>query len=71
MTYIVYADVLFLYHVLINLTLFFMVQTILGQTIRISRTLLWTILMAALSTGIFGITRSNSFLYYIFFYKML
>ena len=67
MTNIVYADVLFLYHVLINLTLFFMVQTILGQTIRISRTLLWTILMAALSTGIFGITRSNSFLYYILY----
>lgn len=67
MTYIVYADVLFLYHVLIYLALFFMVQTILGQTIRISRTLLWTILMAALSIGIFLTTRSNSFLYYILY----
>lgn len=67
MTYIVYADVLFVYHVLIQLALLFMIQTILGHTIRIFRTLSWSILMAALSTGIFLITISRCTLYYIIY----
>lgn len=53
MTYVVYADVLFLYHCLVNVTLLCMIQTILGQSIKILRTCMWTIFMAALSTGIF------------------
>ena len=32
MTYVVYADVLFLYHCLVNVTLLCMIQTILGQS---------------------------------------
>lgn len=67
MCYVVYADVLFLYHVLIDLALFFMMQTILGQTIRITRTVLLAILMAALSTGVFIVTISNRTLYYILY----
>ena len=38
MTYVVYADVLFLYHCLVNVTLLCMIQTILGQSIKILRT---------------------------------
>lgn len=65
--YVVYADVLFLYYVLIHLALFFMVQTILGQTIRISRSILWAILTAAFSTGVFVITVHLCTLYYILY----
>lgn len=36
MTYVVYADVLFLYHCLVNVTLLCMIQTILGQSIKSS-----------------------------------
>ena len=75
MTYVVYADVLFLYHCLVNVTLLCMIQTILGQSIKILRTCMWTIFMAALSTGIFLITISlciicHKLLFYdIFSYK--
>ena len=67
MTYVVYADVLFLYHCLVNVTLLCMIQTILGQSIKILRTCMWTIFMAALSTGIFLITISYvlSIMYYM------
>ena len=67
MTYVVYADVLFLYHCLVNVTLLCMIQTILGQTIKILRTCMWTIFMAALSTGIFLITISLCTLYYVLY----
>lgn len=67
MTYVVYADVLFLYHCLVNVTLLCMIQTILGQSIKILRTCLWTIFMAALSTGIFLITISLCTLYYVLY----
>lgn len=67
MTYVVYADVLFLYHCLVNVTLFCMIQTILGQSIKILRTCMWTIFMAALSTGIFLITISLCTLYYVLY----
>ena len=67
MTYVVYADVLFLYHCLVNVTLLCMIQTILGQSIKILRTCMWTIFMAALSTGIFLITRSLCTLYYVLY----
>lgn len=67
MTYVVYADVLFLYHCLVNVTLLCMIQTILGQSIKILRTCMWTIFMAALSTGIFLITISLCTLYYILY----
>ena len=65
MTYVVYADVWFLYHCLVNVTLLCMIQTILGQSIKILRTCMWTIFMAALSTGIFLITISLCTLYYV------
>ena len=67
MTYVVYADVLFLYHCLVNVTLLCMIQTILGQSIKILRTCMWTIFMAALSTGIFLITISLCTLYYVLY----
>lgn len=67
MTYVVYADVLFLYHCLVNVTLLCMIQTILGQSIKIPRTCMWTIFMAALSTGIFLITISLCTLYYVLY----
>ena len=67
MTYVVYADVLFLYHCLVNVTLLCMIQTILGQSIKILRTSMWTIFMAALSTGIFLITISLCTLYYVLY----
>ena len=67
MTYVVYADVLFLYHALVDLTLLCMIQATLGQTIKIRRTLMWTFFMAALSTGIFWITVSFGTLYYILY----
>lgn len=67
MTYVVYADVLFLYHYLVNVTLLCMIQTILGQSIKILRTCMWTIFMAALSTGIFLITISLCTLYYVLY----
>ena len=62
-----YADVLFLYHCLVNVTLLCMIQTILGQSIKILRTCMWTIFMAALSTGIFLITISLCTLYYVLY----
>lgn len=67
MTYVVYADVLFLYHCLVNVTLLCMIQTILGQSIKILRTCMWTIFMAALSTGIFLITISLCTFYYVLY----
>ena len=67
MTYVVYADVLFLYHCLVNVTLLCMIQTILGQSIKILRTCMWTIFMAALSTGIFLIPISLCTLYYVLY----
>ena len=67
MTYVVYANVLFLYHCLVNVTLLCMIQTILGQSIKILRTCMWTIFMAALSTGIFLITISLCTLYYVLY----
>ena len=67
MTYVVFADVLFLYHCLVNVTLLCMIQTILGQSIKILRTCMWTIFMAALSTGIFLITISLCTLYYVLY----
>lgn len=67
MTYVVYADVLFLYHCLVNVTLLCMIQTILGQSIKILRTCMWTIFMAALSTGIFLLTISLCTLYYVLY----
>ena len=67
MTYVVYADVLFLYHCLVNVTLLCMIQTILGQSIKILRTCMLTICMAALSTGIFLITISLCTLYYVLY----
>ncbi len=68
MTYIVYADVLFGYHMLIHLTLFFMISAMLWQTIRITRTILWALLTAALSTGIFLITVNlSTVLYYLLY----
>ena len=67
MTYVVYADVLFLYHCLVNVALLCMIQTILGQSIKILRTCMWTIFMAALSTGIFLITISLCTLYYVLY----
>lgn len=67
MTYVVYADVLFLYHCLVNVTLLCMIQTILGQSIKILRTCMWTIFMVALSTGIFLITISLCTLYYVLY----
>ena len=67
MTYVVYADVVFLYHCLVNVTLLCMIQTILGQSIKILRTCMWTIFMAALSTGIFLITISLCTLYYVLY----
>ena len=67
MTYVVYDDVLFLYHCLVNVTLLCMIQTILGQSIKILRTCMWTIFMAALSTGIFLITISLCTLYYVLY----
>lgn len=67
MTYVVYADILFLYHCLVNVTLLCMIQTILGQSIKILRTCMWTIFMAALSTGIFLITISLCTLYYVLY----
>lgn len=67
MTYVVYADVLFLYHCLVNVTLLCMIQTILGQSIKILRTCMWTIFMAALSTGIFLIMISLCTLYYVLY----
>ena len=67
MTYVVYADVLFLYHCLVNVTLLCMIQTILGQSIKILRTCMWTIFMAALSTGNFLITISLCTLYYVLY----
>jgi len=67
MTYVVYADVLFLYHCLVNVTLFSMIQAILGQPIKILRTCMWTIFMAAFSTGIFLITISLCTLYYVLY----
>ena len=67
MTYVVYADVLFLYHCLVNVTLLCTIQTILGQSIKILRTCMWTIFMAALSTGIFLITISLCTLYYVLY----
>ena len=67
MTDVVYADVLFLYHCLVNVTLLCMIQTILGQSIKILRTCMWTIFMAALSTGIFLITISLCTLYYVLY----
>ena len=67
MTYVDYADVLFLYHCLVNVTLLCMIQTILGQSIKILRTCMWTIFMAALSTGIFLITISLCTLYYVLY----
>lgn len=67
MTYVVYADVLFLYHCLVNVTLLCMIQTILGQSIKILRTCMWTIFMAALSTVIFLITISLCTLYYVLY----
>ena len=67
MTYVVYADVLFLYHCRVNVTLLCMIQTILGQSIKILRTCMWTIFMAALSTGIFLITISLCTLYYVLY----
>lgn len=67
MTYVVYADVLFLYHCLVNVTLLCMIQTILGQSIKILRTCMWTIFMATLSTGIFLITISLCTLYYVLY----
>lgn len=67
MTYVVYADVLFLYHCLVNVTLLCMIQTILGQSIKILRTCMWTIFMAALLTGIFLITISLCTLYYVLY----
>lgn len=67
MTYIVYADVLFLYHSLINLALLLMIQAMLGHAIRITHTVLWAMLMAAFSTGIFLITVHLCTLYYILY----
>ena len=68
MTYIIYADVLFGYHVLIHLALFFMISAILWQTIRITRTILWALLTAALSTGVFLITINlSTILYYLLY----
>ena len=65
MHYIVYADVLFVYHAVLNLFLFLMIQTILGHTIRIGRTFLIAVLTAFLSTGIFLLTIDSGMLYYI------
>ena len=67
MTYVVYADVLFLYHCLVNVTLLCMIQTILGQSIKILRTCMWTIFMAAITTGNLLITISLCTLYYVLY----
>lgn len=65
MRYVVYADVLFVHHVVMNLFLFLMLQTILGHTVRIGSTLLVSVLIAFLSTGIFVLTTDSCTLYYI------
>lgn len=65
--YVVYADVLLLYHFIVNLTIIGMVWIVLGQTIRITHVILMAILIAAVQTGIFVITINLCTLYYVLY----
>ena len=68
MTYIVYADVMFGYQLLINLAVYFMLSILLQQTIKYKRILLWSVLSAILSTGIYILTvHVNTLLYTILY----
>lgn len=65
MTYLVYADVLLGYYIGINFVLFFLISKLFQQRIRITRVILWAILTAAVSLGIFLLSMYIKIPYFI------